>query len=130
HGLSPETNPGLRYSLRHVHRSNVRAEGWTRHSASLHPTLHRSNGCLWALRIQVQLRLYGHDQLVFPDDTASDAVQSKGSIRRTVWFGWIAGRASPPREIKPEHPRRHHARRVASSERSRRTRSSAAFKLS
>ena len=46
------------------------------HTAAVDPIVHRGNGRLRLLRLQVQLRLHGHHQLVVADDTAPDGLQS------------------------------------------------------
>ena len=95
-GGACEADRGIRHLQRHVDRSAVRAEVRSGHAAAFDSAVHRESGFVGLVRLQLQLRLHGYDQLVFADHAAADDAQSARGLRRAVRYRRLAAGSRQP----------------------------------
>ena len=93
-----------------IDRSDLRATIRPGHAAAVDSAVYRERGLLRRVRLQLQLRLLRHDQLVLADDSAADDDRSAHGVRNALRRRRITSRSRCPPESESQHSRRDHAR--------------------
>ena len=110
HTVASAPDAGVERVVRHVPRSDVRAETRTGHADSVDAVVDRERGPGWWLRVRVLVVVHGHDQLGQSHAAAADDSRSPRCVRSALWRWRDNGAAGVQPSARRQHPRFDHGR--------------------